>query len=281
MYVPKENGFQNQMFSLLSNVIMQKIAYDQQDELMGKRQEYATQQENEQRRISAETSGYTPMGAEETNWQQTGQVKPDLIIGGKGYKSPQYSFDIIQKDGRLFAVDKVNNKMVSAKPLSLERGDKMPSDVQEYEYAVQQGFKGSFVDYQTKMKKSSAAQINIGDKVAQTKAIEEVKDVVAEKSYIRSPRFIDDSVRSAKEKMGENWQWSQDYEKEEAIFDEADRRIKEAFPTDTLVFGERNGKTGWYNSKGELVRPYEGIPSPPQTPQQPSWQYGTVKKKMK
>jgi hypothetical protein len=280
MYVPKDNQFQNQMFSLLSNVIMQKIAYENQSELMGKRQEYETQREDTQRQQMAQMAGYTPMSQEETMWQQSGQVKPDLNIGGQGYKAPEYSFDIVKKDGRLFAVEKKNNKIVSAKPLSLERGDKVPADVEKYEYAVNQGFKGSFIDYQTQLRKSGAAQINIGEQVAKTQAVEEVKDVVAEKSYIKSPKFIDDATRAAKEKVGENWKWMEDYEKEEAIFDETDKRIKEAFPTETLVFGERRGKRGWFNKKGELVRPYEGTPIP-KMPEQPSWQYGPVNKKMK
>jgi hypothetical protein len=281
MYVPNDNRFQNQMFNLLSNVITQKIAYQNQKDLMEERQDFLSQQQTEQQRQAAQMAGYTPMSQEESNWQQTGQVKPDLTIGNQGYKAPQYSFDIVNKDGRLFAVEKKNNKMVSARPLALERGDKMPSDVQEYEYAVQQGFKGSFVDYQTRMKKSGAAQINIGQKVAQTEAIEQAKDKVASQTYIKSPKFVDDAVRAAKEKMGANWQWAENYQKEEAIFDEADRRIKEAYPTETLVFGERGGKRGWFNQKGQLVRPYEGIPLSPTMPEQPSWQYGPVNKKMK
>jgi len=90
MYVPNDNRFQNQMFSLLSNVIMQKIAYNQQDELMTKRQEYETNRENERTQLQLGMAGYTPMSQEETMWQQSGQVKPDLTVAGKGYNRPKW-----------------------------------------------------------------------------------------------------------------------------------------------------------------------------------------------
>lgn len=41
--------------------------------------------------------------------------------------------------------------------------DKPSADLQEYEYAKQQGFTGSFVDYQTALKKAGATNVNVGD----------------------------------------------------------------------------------------------------------------------
>lgn len=37
----------------------------------------------------------------------------------------------------------------------------LPADVQEYQFALQQGFKGSFLDYQTQLKKAGASSTNV------------------------------------------------------------------------------------------------------------------------
>lgn len=63
----------------------------------------------------------------------------------------QYGIDPSTPEGRNFIL---TGKMEGA-------GDGMTSDQKEYQYAVQQGFKGSFMDFMVKMKEAGRNQVNI------------------------------------------------------------------------------------------------------------------------
>jgi hypothetical protein len=64
----------------------------------------------------------------------------------------QYGLDPTTPEGRNFILTGSINK---------PEGDKQTSDMQEYNLAVQQGFKGTFFDYQVKMKEAGRNQVNI------------------------------------------------------------------------------------------------------------------------
>jgi flagellar protein FlgJ len=76
--------------------------------------------------------------------------------------SPEYDF-ITGKDGSVFRADKTSGKMdtvYGAQPDQV----KPTADIQEYEYAKNQGFQGTFPEYQTAIKKAGASQVNIDQK---------------------------------------------------------------------------------------------------------------------
>ncbi|MCZ7856000.1 hypothetical protein O9X81_05185 [Agrobacterium salinitolerans] len=76
-------------------------------------------------------------------------------------RNPQPEYDIISgKDGSIFRADKKKGtveQVYGGKP-------DLPTDVREYEYAKQQGFEGSFVDFQLAQKRAGASQVNIDQK---------------------------------------------------------------------------------------------------------------------
>lgn len=76
-------------------------------------------------------------------------------------RNPQPEYDIISgKDGSIFRTDKKKGtveQVYGGKP-------DLPTDVREYEYAKNQGFQGSFVDFQLAQKKAGASQVNIDQK---------------------------------------------------------------------------------------------------------------------
>lgn len=76
-------------------------------------------------------------------------------------RNPPPDYDIISgKDGSIFRADKKKGtveQVYGGKP-------DLPTDVREYEYAKNQGFQGSFVDFQLAQKKAGASQVNIDQK---------------------------------------------------------------------------------------------------------------------
>lgn len=76
-------------------------------------------------------------------------------------RNPSPEYDMISgKDGSIFRADKRTGKIeqvYGGKP-------DLPTDVQEYEYAKQQGFQGTFVDFQLAQKRAGASSVNIDQK---------------------------------------------------------------------------------------------------------------------
>jgi hypothetical protein len=54
----------------------------------------------------------------------------------------------------------------------------------DYEYAVKQGYTGSYKDWRLEIAKASATNVNIGDKVNQAEAMQDVKD----RRYFSDPK---------------------------------------------------------------------------------------------
>jgi len=71
---------------------------------------------------------------------------------------PEYDF-VTGRDGSIFRTDKRGNleQVYGGKP-------DLPNDVQEYEYARQQGYQGTFADWSMENKKAGASQVNIDQK---------------------------------------------------------------------------------------------------------------------
>jgi len=88
---------------------------------------------------------------------QLGLQKTQLEL--ERLRNPDADF-ITGRDGAIFRADKRKGtveQVYGGKP------DK-PTDVQEYEYAKEQGFPGTFTDFQQQMKRAGASQVNIDQK---------------------------------------------------------------------------------------------------------------------
>lgn len=76
-------------------------------------------------------------------------------------RNPKPEYDIISgKDGSIFRADKragTVEQVYGGKP-------DLPTDVQEYEYARGQGYKGTFAEFQTEQKRAGATNVNIDQK---------------------------------------------------------------------------------------------------------------------
>ena len=140
---------------------MQNMAYKQEKELRASRQEFETERENRRIQLQLETSGYIPMSKEESNWQQTGQVKPDITAGGKGYKKPPQGAEIIKMGGRDFLQEQRNGRFYVT-PLSQAKSED-PATIKLYERAKAEGFKGNLLDYQMKLKGQTPTTYVEGD----------------------------------------------------------------------------------------------------------------------
>lgn len=93
---------------------------------------------------------------------QIGLQKDQLEL--KNLQNPQPKWDIVTgKDGSVFRIDPQSGKHETiygpqADPV------KPTADIQEYEYAIKQGFQGTFQDFQLAAKKAGASQVNIDQK---------------------------------------------------------------------------------------------------------------------
>lgn len=102
---------------------------------------------------------YQQMQQQQDPLRQLQLQKGQLELEAMRNPSPEY--DIISgKDGSIFRADKKKGtveQVYGGKP-------DLPTDVREYEYAKQQGFDGSFIDFQLAQKKAGASQVNIDQK---------------------------------------------------------------------------------------------------------------------
>jgi len=93
---------------------------------------------------------------------QIGLQKDQIEL--KNLQNPQPKWDIVTgKDGSVFRIDPQTGKHETiygpqAEPV------KPTADIQEYEYAIKQGFQGTFQDFQLAAKKAGASQVNIDQK---------------------------------------------------------------------------------------------------------------------
>lgn len=270
MYVPKDNSFQNQAFSLLSNILMSKIAYQQQSESQEKQQKTAEEMAGkkitfeaamEGRDVIQTDAGKVPEGYTQNPYNTTQFIGPERKMAAQSLY-----------DGNKLLGHVVGGKFYQSK------ADGKTADIENYEYAKAQGYSGDITTWKKEMKTAGATRISLGDQVAKTKAIEEVKDEVQEKSYLRSPKLNEDAMNSAKQKQGQEWSLLTTGEKEELIFDEMDRIVKESMPTETVIFGSKGGKRGWFDSKGRFIRAYATEQTP--EPVIPNWQNGVINKKI-
>lgn len=84
--------------------------------------------------------------------------KLQLEIDAARNPKPKYDF-VTGRDGSIFRTDSQGNmsQVYGGKP-------DLPTNVQEYEYARNQGYQGTYADFQTEQKRAGASQVNIDQK---------------------------------------------------------------------------------------------------------------------
>lgn len=102
------------------------------------------------------------MRAAGNEWMNPGQRGIVEALLGQKLKAPEpkkYGFQS-GKDGSIFRTDPDTG---AVEQVYGGKAD-LPTDVQEYEYARSQGYKGSFADFQVEQKRAGASQVNIDQK---------------------------------------------------------------------------------------------------------------------
>lgn len=95
--------------------------------------------------------------------QQEEQQRLDAINQANQQKN--YTLEYLQKQGRPDLVAAMQGGMSGGdawKQFLQPQGPKPTSDMQEYEFARSQGFKGSFTDFMQQMRKAGATTVNVG-----------------------------------------------------------------------------------------------------------------------
>ena len=92
-------------------------------------------------------------------------------------------------------------------------------------------------------------QININEKIDTQNRRDEAKMKIG----VRMPAFRSEVIRTVKSLVGADWDIKPENEKTIAIRQEMDKRIKAIYGED-VVFDVRDGKLGWYDMDGKLIR---------------------------
>lgn len=137
------------------------------------------------------------------------------------------------------------------------QGKKMPSTIQEFEYAKERGFPGDIWDY----KKAGASQINIGTELTRLVAKETAKLNIRAQDEIKSPEFFSNITRYLITEIGgDKWEAISPTERHELIKQRVSDQIEAAYgvrPQYTI------DKGGWgFFIDGKLIKrwikpPYE------------------------
>lgn len=132
--------------------------------------------------------GETPAVAAQPSRFDISSVAPELIaMGGTGQAYLKNALDLQQSMGGKTHTLAEGAKLVRENPLTgkvetvaegAPKEKTSPSDIQGYKLAVDQGYKGSFLDYQTALKKAGATNIAVGDKSFQSEFGKGVADAI-------------------------------------------------------------------------------------------------------
>jgi hypothetical protein len=137
------------------------------------------------------------------------------------------------------------------------------SRVQQYEFAQQQYIEGKgpdpgpFNSWLTEQSKASAMKIGFGEKLEQRKQTQIQDAEITIQSKIKSPNFRETGIENVKKSLAskDDWEFMPEYVREEKIFNEMDRIIKEGYPNETVAYDET--RRGWYTLKGKLIKKYD------------------------
>ena len=94
--------------------------------------------------------------------------------------------------------------------------------------------------------------INVESVVEKQKA----KDIAKIQTNLNKPQFRSDVLNYVKANIGIEWDYMKKEDKETAVRLETDRRVKDAYPNQEIIYGVKNGVVGWYLDN-KLVKPWE------------------------
>lgn len=196
------------------------------------------------------------------NWPRFRQYSEARGVPRELMPTQQFFIDEAKRKGTTPQKELDYYKMTAAQKIQAERKPKPTSLIEQYNFAKQQ-FKdgtsedpGSFTKWKKSVAKAGATKISFGEKVALHEAKAETTAKIALRKEIQSPKFRSTILSDLKKQYGRDWKYLESFEKEEFLFREMDKRIKEAYPQQEIVFDESKG--GWINkSTKKLIRRYE------------------------
>jgi len=248
------NPWQRQMPNFLANMVYQTMG-----------QRFREQQANKlaQEREQKELRAYQAAG-----YRESEAHKPDIEVAGKGLMEPQTTYETRVINGQLYQVPitkkygeiagKQSGEVVQVgKTSKLQRKTNyILKDgkvyAQNYNYDPESGTQTSLgPKYLSKVPGSTT--LNINDKVTLTKQKEVAKAKVAAESMVKSPKFRSSVIKQLERE--DEWEYYEPFEREQAIFDEMDRQVRDAFVSKRITFDEK--RQGWYDlDSGKLLRRY-------------------------
>lgn len=258
IYLPRQTTFMEQFQPYMSQAVQMMM-------LMRMKKQARTedrQSQVEDRQWELEKDGWektdtdytAPTEAEKDNYlrQDAGTYqKPDMTVGGQGYRRPETSFDLIEKKGELFSLTKKGNQLVDFEHISKKNTD--PGLVRQYKFAQKQFVEGigknpaDFTTWSKSQKKAGATKISIGEKVRTQTA----KQVATMKTSIRGPKFRQDALKTVQGMPDADLLRPEQIELKTR--EEMDRRIRSVHTGEDVQFDERDGVLGWWLGK-HLIR---------------------------
>jgi hypothetical protein len=142
-----------------------------------------------------------------------------------------------------------------------QKHPKPSTDVKNYKFAKQQFIlgkgpnPGSFVDYQKRVQEAKATKITFDEKVGLHKAKAQITHDVVTKGKVVSPELRIKVTENLQKQFKDTWEFMHPIIREEKIFGEMDRIVKDAFPNRDIVYDP--SRQGWVDSKGNLVKKHK------------------------
>ena len=115
---------------------------------------------------------------------------------------------------------------------------------------------GPFGPWLEKRVKSGATRISFGEKTALHGAKKTISAEIDRKAKITSPDFKTKTAISLQKEYGDDWEVLEPWGREELIFKEMNRKVKEAYPNQNVEYNHQ--QRGWFNTdSGGLIKRYE------------------------
>ena len=97
--------------------------------------------------------------------------------------------------------------------------------------------------------------ININDKLSLHEGKQKITKTVSKEAMIKSPKLRANISKELKILNGPDWEYLQPFEKEQKIFEEMDRQIKETYPDKNVTFDEAQWVV--FCNSGKLIKRYD------------------------
>ena len=278
MFVSPPQRQSNPVMGLLTQLALMKVQHDwsMEERQMQVEEKKAASQEAKAEVRSKSRSEAMMKGAEFTT--PSGPVAgPGAYTQPEGSQyDPYYGQNVKPPQPVVFTADGVKFYRKgdgSFAPVPQDKPVKQGTLLEQYE-AVQNEFKagrgpdpGPLDPWLIRNKQAGATRIGTDEKID----LEERKDVVAAKSFVQTPAFVEKAVDVASKLVGkDDWQDAPKWKKEELTFRAADEAIKNVYKDEAVYFGEADGVQGWFaidkkTKKRKLIRQWGNAPKSART----------------